>query len=255
MYGQNLNFKAHEAAEHSRKLIEENGSLQHARVGAEAFNKEFMESKLESDATFLFGLGKSLNESDMTSFTESLEMLLENTNKLFKEVDMKPRTCSGAIDNQELNESTVQEIYAKNLTSNMTAEFTQPLFEGTLLEDNKENSKLLMESIIKSGMAKEVDAELFLKYALFENSLVANIRKIALPEVLEERTKTYIGVQDHSYFELFDENAQTLLDNIEESSLQLGSVIAPHLFIKGLQESSTQLADVQAYAGASKLLR
>ncbi len=113
-------------------------------------------------------------------------------------------------------------------------------------------AKLLTEASIASGLSTEIDSELFLKYALFENTLVQNTFKLILPEVLEERTDSFIGLQDAEYFEVFTKNAASLKGQIEESCLKMVSMIAPKLF-----EESTGLKDsgVEKFAGISAAIK
>ena len=252
VYGNTLGFDAITSANAASKLIQESSELKELNK-IDSFSASLMENKLESDATFLFGMSSSLEESAKEEYFKNLQFLLENTESLFKEVDMKPRTVSMAIDSQELNESTIQDIYGKNLTKSITKDFSQPLEEGKLLKDNKETSKLLLESAIKTGQADNIDAELFLKYSLFETTIVNNIKNVALPEELLERTEKFLSVQDASYFDIFDENASVLLKNIEEAAICLGSAIAPQLFVEGLN-STVDVKDIITYQGSSRII-
>ena len=98
----------------------------------------------------------------------------------------------------------------------------------------------------------KIDNELFLKYALFENTLVQNCKKIILPTVLEERTDNFIGQQDAEYFEVFTKNALSLKNEITENIIQMVSMVAPKLF-----EESTGMKDsgVENFAGISAALK
>ena len=146
MYGQYLNFIAADQAEAAMKKINSSNELiQESSIG-DNYVESLMESKLEKDATFLTSLGKDLEDKD--EFYENIETLLEGTLKLFREIDVKPRTCSAAVDNQLLDESTIVNIYGKNMTKGINKEFTKPLSDGKLLEENRELSKMLLESTI-----------------------------------------------------------------------------------------------------------
>ncbi len=247
---------AQAAANKSLKYLQESGKLAQPKIGADTYNGLLMESKLEKDATFLVTMGKDLDDSKKELFYENLGLLMEATKSLFEEVNMKPRTCSRAIDGDEITENVQNELYAKHITDAVNKDFTKPLFEGTLLQDNKDNAKLLMEASISAGLDQSIDSEVFLKYAIFENTIVGNIKKILLPETLEERTATFIGVQDKNYFEIFENSADVLLERIEESSLVIGSLVAPALFVGSLEESSEiKLSDVASFAGISKAIK
>jgi len=245
-------FNAANAGRKSLDLLEESAKYKQPTIGADTFNETILESKMTSDATFLAGLGKVLEEGEIEAYISELGLLLEATGELYKEVDMKPRTCSNAVDTQELTESTINEIYSKNFTDAINKDFALPLFEGTLLEMYSSEAKLLTEASIASGLSKEIDSELFLKYALFENTLVQNTFKLILPEVLEERTDSFITLQDEEYFEVFTKNARVLKEQIEESCQKMVSMIAPKLF-----EESTGIEDsgVEKFAGISAAIK
>ncbi len=245
-----LIFTAAAAGKKALDLIEENQKLVQPTIGADTFNVQALEDKLTNDANFLVGLGKSLNESDSIEYFKTLETILENTSSLYKEVDMKPRTISQAVDTQELTESITMEIYSKNFTESINSEYGLPLLEGKLLEKYPSETRLLTEAAVASGLSKEMDTEKFLKYALFENTLVKNTFHLLVPKILEERADTFIKTQTPEYFEVFDKNALTLKNNIEESCIKLSSLIGPKLF-----EESTGVDNCTIFAGISSALK
>lgn len=253
MYNNNkFMFAAASAGSKARKLLEESHKIAQPTIGADTFNESALEAKLGNDGRFFMGLTSVLEESEKDTYFEHLSILLEATQDIFMEVNMKPRTISRAVDTQELTESTAMEIYSKNFTNNVNKDFALPLFEGTLLSNYKKEARLLTEASIQSGLSSEIDNELFLKYALFENTLFLNMRRIALPEVLEERTASFIAVQDDEYFEVFTKNARALDETITESVTNMVAMIAPKLF-----EESTGMVNsgVENFAGISKALR
>jgi len=244
-------FEAANAGRKSLDLLEESTKYDQPVVGADVFNASKLELKLESDGRFFADLTSVLEESEKEVYFEKLETLLEATVGIFKEVNMKPRTCSQAVDTQELTESTISEIYSKNFTDAVNKDYSLPLFEGTLLDMYKSEARLLTEAAVKADMTSEMDTELFLKYALFENTLVQNCKRIILPEVLEERTDAFINQQDEEYFEVFTNNAKALKEEIQESIISMVSMIAPKLF-----EESTSLKNsgCEKFAGISRAL-
>jgi len=256
MYGQFLNFVALDQATKSTKLLEESDAIKQPLVGGDIFQENKMISKLENDAMFLASLSEKLEESSKEEYFGKLQELLENTDKLFREVDMKPRTCSVVLDTQELTEESAMNIYKRHLTENVTKDYIQPLTEGTLIQDNKEASKLILEASLSAGITSDVDSELFLKYALFENTIAQNIKGILIPEVLEERTQTFLNVQSKEYFDIFEENAGTLLEKIQEDSMEIAAMISPSIFLESVSESNNELKleDITKYKGASKIL-
>lgn len=244
-------FEAATAGSKSLKLLEESTRYTQPKIGADVFNDAALESKLENDGRFFAGLTSVLEESATEKYFTHLGLLLEATQDIFKEVNMKPRTCSQAVDTQVLTESTIDGIYSKNFTDSVNRDYALPLFEGTLLDMYKSEARLLTEASIAAGLTGEVDTELFLKYALFENTLVQNCKHIILPTVLEERTDNFIDQQDAEYFDVFTKNAKALKGEITENVIALVSMVAPKLF-----EESTGMTDsgVEKFAGISKAL-
>jgi hypothetical protein len=240
-------FAAHAAANKAMQEIQESKKFTQPTIGADKFNGTLLESKLNNDATFLV---KLLQESgcNVAAAMPHLQTLMEATSDLFKEIDMKPRTCSAAIDTQELTESVKFEIYAKNITDEINENYSLPLFEGTLLTDHKDEASLLMKAGISANILEESNTETLLKYALFENEMMKNIKNIMVPKILEERTSNFINTQSEEYFKIFDKNAKTILKTIEESAQEISAIISPSLFT-----SSTGVV-CKEYAGISKAL-
>jgi len=233
MYGQNLNMLATSQARIAKHLIEENKKMVKSTVGANVYNDSIMESKLENDALFLSSLIQEATEEDKELYFKHLGILLESTSKFFKEVDLKPRQYSNALNiSKEITESSILSIYVKSFSDTINKEFAQPLTEGYLISDNMDSAKLILENTLEAGLASSVDAETFVKYALFENTISNNLKKVMVPEELNESIERFINNQDESYFNLFEENAVELLKTIEENAMVLSGIIAPRLFVE-----------------------
>lgn len=231
------------------KKLEESKRYVQPTIGADRYNDMLLESKLNHDANFFMHLGSSATDSN--KYLKDLHIFLESVADLYKEVDMKPRTCSVLVDTKELNENSVLDIYSKQFSERINKQFTKPLFEGTLIPTYNKESKLLMESAIVSDALNDIESESFLKYAIFENIMIDTIVNTVIPEALMERTDHYIGQQNDEYFELFTKNAKNLKETIYESAYNIASNISPTLFENGIgQELNTQ-----NYAGISKALR
>ena len=110
-------FEAATAGSKSLKILQESTKYTQPTIGADTYNDSALEAKLENDGRFFVGLTSVLEESAKEAYFGKLEILLEATQDIFKEVNMKPRTCSQAVDTQELTESTISEIYSKNFTN------------------------------------------------------------------------------------------------------------------------------------------
>jgi hypothetical protein len=244
-----LGFDVQSAANKTKKLLEEASSLQKTNLVGDRFNQELFEAKVENDASFFIKMMNNLEESTKVETIGKLQPLFENVKDILQEVNLKPRSCSAAVDNQELNESTITDIYSKYLTENITKQYSQPLFEGTLLADNADHSKLLMESLIKTGASDKVNVEHFTKYALFENTLFENMSSMIIPSSLRKEIDTFISIQESSYFEMFDRNAKVLLEENDAIMSDIIGNLAVMLF-----EESTKI-NCASFKGISKVLR
>jgi len=254
MYGQNLNMLATSQARIAKHLIEENKKMVKSAIGANIYNDSIMESKLENDALFLSTLIQESTEEDKELYFKHLGILLETTSNFFKEVDLKPRQYSNALNtSKEITESSVLSIYVKAFSDTINKEFAQPLTEGHLISDNEDSAKLILESTLNAGLASDVDAETFIKYALFENTLSQNIKRVMVPEELNESINRFINNQEESYFELFEENAVELIKIIEENAMVLSGIIAPKLFVES-SDTDISIDQIKKYQHASALL-
>lgn len=250
----NFAFHAHAASQRTLKKLEESKKLvTKGAAGSNIYSAALFESKTLSDAKFLLSLGQGLlEESKQDVLLESIQNVYEKADELLQEVNMKPRMVSPALNpiGDELNESTSHRIYSDYLTCKINKDFTKPLFEGTLLETNKEESKFLMNQLVMLEESENVDPELFLKYAIFENSLSDSLMDIVLSNETRSKIDTFLSIQENSYFKIFDRNAKVVLEELQESVKELASLIAPSIFEESLKAETK--VDVSAFAGISK---
>lgn len=250
----NMAFNMHAAAQQTLKKLEEGRSLAPTKIEANTFSDTLFESKTLSDATFLINLGKEIgcNSETQELLFESVQLIYERAEELLQTVNMRPRMVSVSLQG-ELNESTSLDIYSKYLTDKINKDFTKPLFEGTLLETNKEESKKLLESLLITEGTESIDEELFLKYAIFENSLMDGVLDIVLSKETRSKIDTYISLQESEYFKIFDRNAQVVLDDLVECARVYSSLVGPTIFEESLQ--SQEKVDVKEFAGISKAFK
>ena len=244
----NFAFHAHAASQRTLKKLVTKGA-----AGSNIYSATLFENKTLSDAKFLISLGQGLlEESKQDVLLESIQNVYEKADELLQEVNMKPRMVSSALNpiGDELNESTSHRIYSDYLTCKINKDFTKPLFEGTLLETNKEESKFLMNQLVMLEESENVDPELFLKYAIFENSLSDSLMDIVLSNETRSKIDTFLSIQENSYFKIFDRNAKVVLEELQESVKELASLIAPSIFEESLKAETK--VDVSAFAGISK---
>lgn len=252
MYGNNFAMNIHKKAQATLKKLEESNALTPSILGGNSYSSALFESKTESDAKFLLALGNSLSAEGREVLFENISNVYEKAHELLQEVNARPRFVSIALQN-ELTESTSMNIYSSYLTNKINKDFTKPLFEGTLLQEYQDESKLLMESIIETGSTEEVDVELFLKYAIFENSLSQGLLDVVLSVETQDHVSKYINLQEASYFEIFDRNAKVIYEELQESCKVLAAVIAPSIFEESLK--SEDKVDVSSFAGISKVFK
>ena len=232
--GQKAMFNTHSAAEKALRKLEEGRSMIQPKIGADKYSAPLFESKVISDVTYLNYLCESIVPVEQREeFLENVQKIYENVDNLLQEVDSKARLCSAAL-NSQINENTSIGIYSNYLTEKVNKSFSKPLFEGTLLTSHKDESKLLMESLVQSNAVGDVDPELFLKYAIFENTLTTGLTDIILSYETKAKVDKYISIQESEYFKIFDKNAKVLLDEITEGARVLSTMIAPKLFEESL---------------------
>ena len=250
----NLAFSMHTAAQKTIKKLEEGKTLAPTKIEANTFSDTLFESKTLSDATFLINLGKEIGCSPETqeSLFESVQLIFERAEELLQTVNMRPRMVSVSLKD-ELNESTAIGIYSKYLTDKINKDFTKPLFEGTLLDSNKEDSKKLLEALLITEGTEVIDEELFLKYAIFENSLMDGVLDIVLSKETRSKIDTYLSLQESEYFKIFDRNAKVVLDELTECARLYSSIIGPKIFEESIQ--SQEKVDVKEFAGISKAFK
>jgi len=255
----NLSLSINKASGKARQQIEEANSLIKPLVGADRYSSALFESKVIADTKYLNTLGLNiLEESDREKFLGTLQLIYEGVEELLQEVDTRPRMCSVSLNN-ELNENTSLNIYSNYLTENINKTFSKPLFEGTLLNDHKDESKLLMESLVLIQESENVDAELFLKYALFEESLTNGLVDIILSNETKNKVLKYISIQESTYFDLFDRNAKVIMNELYENTTMLSSMLSPKLFEESLKAPSGTIVDeplnVKEFAGISSAFK
>ena len=247
-----LTFAAHSAAQRTLKKIEESKSLAPKGLAdSNVYSERLFESKCESDMKYLASLGRGLlEESKLETFYENLSLVYTKADELLQEVNMRPRMVSAALSD-EINESTSEKIYSDYLTVKINKDFAKPLFEGTLLETNKEESKVLMTQLVQLEESENVDVEAMLKYAIFENSMADCLMDIVLSHETRGKINTFMNIQESEYFKIFDRNAKVVLTELQESVKELASLVAPKIFEESLKLADGKI-DVSDFAGISK---
>lgn len=248
--------------------LQESKTLKHKSnpVGQATYREALIENKMINDGNFLLSLGKKFlgeNTEDFRTYLGVVTECINFFNKVHMEVDIQPRLISPALNyDKTLNESTKLEIYKNHFTESLTKAFSQPLLEGRLYQTYEAETKLLLENIVQSEIL-DIDVEAFTKYALFESSLNDTMMNIILPDYSRNEINKFISAQSPEYFEMFQENAQVLLDQLTESVSKLAIAIGPNMFnesvglgigLKDLEKSEIGAADNVGPIGDGKIL-
>lgn len=205
-------------------------------VGKATYREALIENKMINDGNFLLSLGKRFlteGTQDYKTYYKVITECIDLFNKIHMEVDIQPKLVSPALNyDKTIMESTKLEIYKGHFLDALTKKFSQPLLEGKLYSIYEKETKLLLENVAMSDTVdiENLDVEAFTKYALFESSLYDTLRDIIIPEFSRKEIDTFIGAQSPDYFEMFQENAQTLYTNLDNSIRKLAIAIGPNMF-------------------------
>jgi len=203
-----------------------------------------------------------INESNqlMEDYYSKLQTFMESAQKMCVEANVEPKLLTPALEEnsfnslklKELTESQVYEIYSNHLEDKIKKDIAKPIFEGTFNSDYNEKIKYIIESIVQSGVKlTEESTEYLTKYAIFENSLNNIFQEIVFPRDMKNKIDLFESCQDPEYFEMFPENISTLKTDMEDSSLDLASTIAPKMFADAIGASSSE---IEPFRKASKII-
>lgn len=198
-----------------------------------SYKELLVENKLINDGNFLVYLGKKyLNENskDYQTYLGVIEECIDTFNKLHMEVDIQPRFISPALNyNKTLTENVKIDIYKKHFEESLTKKFSQPLLEGKLFTVYKDSTKLILENIMHADDSS-LNIELFTKYAIFESCLFDTIKNTLVPDYNQNEINDFINKQNPEYFDMFDQDAQTLNNNLNGAIKKITIIIGPKMF-------------------------
>lgn len=204
-----------------------------SKVGSPTYRELLVENKMVNDGNFLLDLGNKYFAGSPKRLKEFKDTIVESIvlfNKLHMEADIQPRLISPALNyDKAIAESTKIEIYKKHFITNLTKNYSQPLLENKLFSKYEHETKLLLENVINAGVT-DIDIDSFSKYALFESVMFDALRDILLPEYSRKEINYFIESQSPEYFTMFEENARTLYQSLNENIKKLTVAISPELY-------------------------
>lgn len=204
-----------------------------------------------------------IGQNPMDTFYDKLAIFMESVQKLYEEADVEPKLLTPSLDDnkqnifgnlnvKELTESQVYEIYGDHLESKMKVEISKPIFEGTFNDKYQNDIKLIMESMVQSGVQLNAEeTEVIAKYAIFENTLATTFKEIVMPRDTQDKIELFESTRDSGYFELFEENVTTLRKDVNDSVLGLVQEVAPLMFADAIGVDANT---IQKFSGASKII-
>jgi len=222
----------------------------------ESFNRNIFEEKASKDLVYFKHIlenilpegnskvYKELNETVLDLFKQALLESIE----LYQETNVKPRYLSPSLNMKDIEESKIIEIYNKQFSTYLTESYIIPLRKGSVanLEESAQIKKLT-KYLIENGIEENIDN--IVAYLPFENRVKEFLENILIPEPAKNRINYFVESQDLAYFDIFEKNAKTLTESLENVIEKISSLISPFLFKKSVDIDSDM--NPTKYAGIS----
>ena len=245
-YGNNLKFmnKIYSKLAKTNKIIEEQKELV-----KESFNKNVFVLKTERDLQFFKDLIET-TFADMPRIKEEMynkikEILVEAI-ELYKETNTKPRFINPNLVRQDLTENEIINIYKKNFKNYLEKNYLKKIKSNQLEENEINEIKQFTKFLVENNYNVNLDE--IMVYYPFEKALASFFESIIIPDLSKRKIQLFMESQHPDYFELFDKNAKTLMESIEEKIAKIASMLAPFLF-KDIVDADIEKPE--KYAGIS----
>lgn len=205
----------------------------------ETFNMTKVEKKLSKDVVYFNYLYENfVPDVFKEQYIELVESIFEDTIKLYQECDVTPRLFSQAVDNNELTESMVIDIYRNGLNENIKNKYTKPLLSGKITELYENEIRDLTKKLIEEGAT--IDMEHVKVYLPFEESVYQFNRSILIPETAERPIQLFIESMDEDFKQFLQESPEEMLANLEKKIRLLTSMISPEMFGKAVEAEGVE---------------
>ncbi len=233
----------------------------------ENFNKNVFEEKMKKDLVYFKhilenilpqGENKVYQELYETAFDLTKDALLK-TIELYEETNVKPRYLSPALNAKEIEESKIVDLYNTNFKKFLTENYIIPLRKGNFEELNEsEDIKKFTKYLIENDIEENIDN--IIAYLPFEKRVTEFLESVLIPEPARNRINYFIESQDLSYFDIFEKNAQTINESLEDAIEKISSLISPFLFKNSIQtdkdkEDGKDEMNPIKYAGVSMVCK
>lgn len=152
-----------------------------------------------------------------------------------------------------LTEAEEINLYKTTFTKNIENNFSKPIEEGTFNEKYSNEIKLILESMTSNNVKlNDIDVEILSKYAIFENIVINEIKRVLVPDSIEESVIEFTNAADPDYFETFDRNVNSINTDIENKCKCLGNLLAPKMFKDAAQDELP--LDPELLRGSGKII-
>jgi len=204
----------------------------------ESFNSNVFEDKtlkdlkyfnylIESTLNPLENEIKNINELKEVLYDKIKEALVESVT-LYKETNVKPRFLTPAFAKKELTENELINLYEVNFKKFLTENYLTPVRKNEFKDEIKSDLKKITKYLTENGIDANLDT--LTLYLPFEKSIREFFESILIPEPSKYKINLFLENQDPIYFELFENNAKILQENVEEKIAHIASMIGPFLF-------------------------
>jgi len=205
----------------------------------ESFNRNLFEEKIQKDLVyFKHILENVLPKGESKVYQELHETVLDlfkdalvKTIELYEETNVKPRYLSPTLHMKNLEESRIIDIYNTHFKKFLTENYIIPLRKGNIQELNEnEEIKKITKFLIENNIEENIDN--IVAYLPFEKKVKEFFENILIPETAKMKIKYFIESQDLAYFDIYEKNAKTIYESLDEVLDKIVSIISPFLFKK-----------------------
>ena len=152
-----------------------------------------------------------------------------------------------------LTEAEEINLYRSTFTKNIENNFSRPIEEGTFNDKYSNEIKLILENMTnKNVKLNDIDVELLSKYAIFENTIINEIKRVLVPDAIEESVLEFSNSADPDYFSTFERNVNSINTDIDNKCKCLGNLLAPKMFKDAAQDDLP--LDPELLRGSGKII-
>jgi hypothetical protein len=228
----------------------------------ESFNRNLFEEKMNKDLVYFkhilenvlpSGESKVYQELHETVYELMKEALIK-TIELYEETNVKPRYLTPALNAKNIEETKIIDLYNTHFKKYLTENYIIPLRKGKIEELNEsEDIKQLTRYLIENGIEENIDN--IIAYLPFEKRVKEFLENVLIPEPARKKIEYFIESQDLAYFDIYEKNAKTIYESLEDIIEKIASIISPFLFKNSVDIDTDEEMNPLKYAGVSIMCR